>query len=88
LGTQNQPPLMPSQVSDGGKDRGRTTRTDYSQRSGEGMGEQAAASSSRIVTSLKAMRPRVEQFCRERPLTAIGIGILVGMVLRSTLSRR
>jgi ElaB/YqjD/DUF883 family membrane-anchored ribosome-binding protein len=32
--------------------------------------------------------PRIESFCRERPLTAIGIGLVLGVALRSLISRR
>ena len=45
---------------------------------------QEAASSSRITKLVTS----VERFCRERPLTAIGVGIVFGMVLRAALSRR
>ncbi len=32
--------------------------------------------------------PKIEKFCRERPLTAIAIGVGVGIALRSLLARR
>ena len=37
---------------------------------------------------LARLVPRIERFCRERPWTAIGLGLVLGLGLRSLLSRR
>ena len=78
MGTQTNSPLMPDDVE---------SFTSRLKREGV-TSEALTRTASDALRRFQDMIPKIEQFCRERPLTAIGIGVVAGILLRRLLSRR
>ena len=77
MGTQNNPPLTRSQLA-------RLARNSR----GEMLVMRTKDTASQVMETLREALPKIERFCRERPVAAIGIGVIVGFGLSALLSRR
>jgi len=84
MGTQNDPPLMPSEVNVSGE----PPRVVSSDAASAATPQDEEKSTSQVLNLLGELRPKIEAFCRERPLTAIGLGVAAGVLLRQLVSRR